>query len=129
VDEQEFIGKTWPGFLPTRFALIARVAETQFPKNQNRTMRKKPCSTRYRTRRNTMSHAERCPVCYGEGKVRKPSNTWTTAVFEETCHGCGGKGWVTVKDRESVGYHDVDKFYPPDEEPTVAASRKVKESK
>jgi hypothetical protein len=32
------------------------------------------------------------------------------------CHGCDGKGWVTVRDRESIGYHDVDRFYPPNEE-------------
>ena len=75
-----------------------------------------------------MSHAERCPVCWGAGWVgaNLPAGTTSSPVLV-TCHGCGGKGWVTVKDRESVGYHDVDKFYPPDEEPTVAASRKVKE--
>ena len=67
-----------------------------------------------------MSHAEICPVCYGEGKVQKPSNTWTTAVFEETCRGCGGKGWVTVEGWSGADFHDVDKFYAPDEEPTVA---------
>ncbi len=34
-----------------------------------------------------MAHAEICPVCKGNGKVEK-----------ETCHGCGGKGWVQVDD-------------------------------
>lgn len=34
-----------------------------------------------------MSHAERCPVCAGTGKVKA-----------ERCHGCGGSGWVTVQD-------------------------------
>jgi len=65
-----------------------------------------------------MSHAERCPVCWGAGWVgaNLPAGTTSSPVLV-TCHGCGGKGWVTVKDRESVGYHDVDKSYPPDEEP------------
>ncbi len=34
-----------------------------------------------------MSHAEKCPVCLGGGKVG-----------ESVCHGCGGKGWVIVPD-------------------------------
>lgn len=33
-----------------------------------------------------MSHAEKCPVCEGSGKV------------ETKCHGCDGKGWVEVQD-------------------------------
>lgn len=34
-----------------------------------------------------MSHAEKCPVCEGKGKVNS-----------EKCHGCGGMGWVAVHD-------------------------------
>ena len=34
-----------------------------------------------------MSHAERCPVCYGTGKYDNL-----------ICHGCNGKGWVEVSD-------------------------------
>ena len=33
-----------------------------------------------------MSHAEKCPICGGSGKL--PDKV--------TCHGCGGKGWVEV---------------------------------
>ena len=36
-----------------------------------------------------MAHAERCPICNGSGKIKKLD-------VEETCHGCGGKGWVEV---------------------------------
>lgn len=32
-----------------------------------------------------MSHAEICPICKGTGKLEK-----------RICHGCDGKGWVTV---------------------------------
>jgi hypothetical protein len=31
-----------------------------------------------------MSHADKCPICKGK---KKPD-----------CHGCSGKGWVTVSD-------------------------------
>ena len=41
------------------------------------------------------SHAERCPVCHGAGKV-KPKGLGEP---EKQCHGCGGRGWVTVQDR------------------------------
>jgi len=34
-----------------------------------------------------MAHAEKCPVCDGSGQYE----------FRE-CHGCGGKGWITVED-------------------------------
>ncbi len=41
-----------------------------------------------------MSHAETCPVCNGTGKLF-PSQT-DNGTAGETCHGCGGTGWVTV---------------------------------
>jgi DnaJ-class molecular chaperone len=64
-----------------------------------------------------MSHAERCPVCFGTGEYIRPPNPMTTAVsLPKICHGCGGKGWIKVEDGERVGFHDVDKFYPPDKE-------------
>jgi len=36
-------------------------------------------------------HSERCPVCKGKGKVEA-----------KQCHGCGGKGWITVGDPVDV---------------------------
>lgn len=47
-----------------------------------------------------MAHAEKCPVCGGEGTVTKMVNT-TAGVEVETCKGCGGKGWVEVSDAPS----------------------------
>jgi DnaJ-class molecular chaperone len=39
--------------------------------------------------------AEKCPVCGGTGKYLPPPNPAVTQVpLEQTCHGCGGKGWV-----------------------------------
>jgi len=35
-------------------------------------------------------HAELCPVCTGKGTL--PNGT----TVPTTCHGCLGKGWVTV---------------------------------
>ena len=37
-------------------------------------------------------HAELCPVCMGKGEVKYDP----TSLAYNTCHGCGGKGWVTV---------------------------------
>jgi len=39
-------------------------------------------------------HAEICPVCVGKGVVYGIAETG--ACPTETCHGCNGKGWVTV---------------------------------
>ena len=36
-------------------------------------------------------HAEQCPVCKSSGKYE-----------EKECHGCNGKGWVTVTDNQSI---------------------------
>lgn len=46
--------------------------------------------------REKMSHSEICPVCGGSGKL--PADTKTTSASEKQCHGCGGLGWITVKD-------------------------------
>ena len=45
-----------------------------------------------------MSQAEKCPVCNGSGKwqVPPPNGGSSTCPTEQTCHGCGGKGWVEV---------------------------------
>lgn len=47
-----------------------------------------------------MSHAERCPVCNGSGKVKTGDLYSTIGLYEFLpCHGCGGCGWVTVQDQ------------------------------
>lgn len=46
-----------------------------------------------------MAHAEKCPVCDGNGKVvHIPDPNIVRPIVEETCNGCGGKGWITVDD-------------------------------
>ena len=40
--------------------------------------------------------AEKCPICYGTGKINT-GNSSTAGPIEKRCHGCGGKGWVTVE--------------------------------
>jgi len=40
-------------------------------------------------------HAEKCPVCCGTGKIANDGKT--TDATDKVCHGCGGKGWVTVE--------------------------------
>lgn len=51
-----------------------------------------------------MAHAEKCPVCGGLGKVPCAEKCGSTASNDlVTCHGCGGKGWVTVQDTVYFG--------------------------
>lgn len=38
--------------------------------------------------------AQRCPVCMGKGELIE--NSTYTATNKKQCHGCNGKGWVTV---------------------------------
>ena len=47
---------------------------------------------------NNKKSASKCPVCDGSGKIEKPVGYGGFAVTFEvhTCHGCDGKGWVTV---------------------------------
>lgn len=45
-----------------------------------------------------MNHAEKCPVCGGSGQVDKVQPDDVVMHRWETCHGCGGAGWVTVPD-------------------------------
>jgi len=40
-----------------------------------------------------MAHAETCPVCNGKGTTDRKERG-----KEDTCHGCGGCGWITVND-------------------------------
>ena len=46
-----------------------------------------------------MAKAVTCPICFGSGKVNNPNyQVYTHEQPKKTCHGCGGKGWVTVSD-------------------------------
>ena len=58
-----------------------------------------------------MSHSEICPVCNGTGifRVIRYEQLGTPYPFiggpikyynENPCHGCNGKGWITVEDKE-----------------------------
>ena len=47
-----------------------------------------------------MAHAERCLVCNTSGKVNG-----------KQCHGCEGKGWVTVND-DSKPYYPIFPYTP-----------------
>lgn len=51
-----------------------------------------------------LNHAEICPVCEGTGKYKEHYNfvSTTNAWTEKICHGCDGKGWVTVQDAETT---------------------------
>ena len=44
-----------------------------------------------------MVKAVKCPVCGGSGKVQSGIISVVAPMFE-TCHGCGGKGWVEVSE-------------------------------
>jgi len=46
-----------------------------------------------------MSHGEKCVICNGDGKIPSATLKPTKKVFKEKCHGCSGKGWVTIHDR------------------------------
>ena len=52
-----------------------------------------------------MSHVEVCPVCKGLGKVFDETmmdyGITTPNIYNKVnCHGCNGKGWVQVEDKE-----------------------------
>ena len=46
-----------------------------------------------------MAHAEECPVCKGSGVIT-PFNDYAQTVVppSKACHGCGGRGWIEVRD-------------------------------
>ena len=46
------------------------------------------------------NHAEKCPLCNGSGKsIVDISTLKEPKILEKICHGCDGKGWVTVEDK------------------------------
>ena len=51
-----------------------------------------------------MNHSEICPVCNGTGLYKEYLDYVSTTgpVSVRTCHGCNGKGWVTVNDGRSI---------------------------
>ena len=48
------------------------------------------------------NEAQICPVCNGCGKYT-PYNDYKTTLcpVETVCHGCSGKGWITVEQQET----------------------------
>ena len=46
-----------------------------------------------------MSHVELCPVCKGNGKIVFDS-LGVMYEFAKECHGCGGRGWLELKDEQ-----------------------------
>ncbi len=45
-----------------------------------------------------MAHAEKCPICDGNGKIVPVNDgTLTAGPMDGICHGCGGKGWVEIQ--------------------------------
>lgn len=65
-----------------------------------------------------MSHAEICPVCKGKGKINKNRSiieselSFDPAKELKTCHGCGGLGWVAVRDEGLKNLSWADNLYP-----------------
>lgn len=54
-----------------------------------------------------MSHSEICPVCGGAGKIKTyldplgfGYSTSGKTYTEKICHGCQGKGWITIEDKQ-----------------------------
>ena len=45
-----------------------------------------------------MARAEICPVCSGTGVYPKLDPDDKTQVTPNLCHGCQGKGWISVED-------------------------------
>ena len=49
-----------------------------------------------------MTHAEKCPICHGRGKLTYQlyyGESFTSGgMIDHMCHGCNGKGWVEVND-------------------------------
>ena len=56
-----------------------------------------------------MSHSEVCPICHGKGELTTYDESSTGNRTTKTCHGCNGKGWITVEDNYPKPYQP----YPP----------------
>jgi len=44
-----------------------------------------------------MAHAEICPICNGKGVIEEEIGS-TGEKTIKICHGCGGRGWIEVRD-------------------------------
>ena len=54
--------------------------------------------------------AQRCPVCYGMGKIVVTDDRGTPVLGAfglKVCHGCQGKGWVVVPEERGLGLPDL----------------------
>ena len=56
-----------------------------------------------------MAHSERCPICYGKGKVTPDSVETSNNLV--VCYGCLGKGWIEVGD-DPIPYYPFYPYYP-----------------
>jgi DnaJ-class molecular chaperone len=43
-------------------------------------------------------YSEICPICKGRGYVEEYNSECTSPKTTKTCYGCGGKGWITVRE-------------------------------
>lgn len=48
-------------------------------------------------------HAEKCPICEGEGLLCdiEPESLIGACPRYHVCHGCQGRGWISVADMET----------------------------
>jgi len=46
-------------------------------------------------------HAEKCPICNGDGVTFPRDEGHYSIGYKVTCYGCGGLGWVQVADEFS----------------------------
>jgi len=65
-----------------------------------------------------------CPICHGNGKVRKIDDIMIADAApsikeerRETCHGCGGKGWIEIGKDDYPNYPYIP-YYPTPYYPT-----------
>lgn len=47
-------------------------------------------------------HSEICPVCGGTGIYKEYQNYSSWTYMAKTCHGCSGRGWITVPYSKSL---------------------------
>lgn len=62
-----------------------------------------------------MSHAEKCPLCLGDGEMEVENSTCTCKYDIKKCWGCEGKGWVTIHD--AVPHYEPTTYPNPFDQP------------